>query len=511
MRHALNHASKLAKPAVGWLALLACANALAAEPTGTADPFHTAASVSARPALTRAAGAPCPAPAAGRLLDLPAVVGLALCDNPQTREVWANSLAQAAQVGVAQADYLPALSASVSANRNSPGNAPAVNQRSVGLTLSYLLFDFGARAANLENARQTLAAVAATQDATVQSVFLAVVQAYYQAQASRAMLAAASVSEQAAAQSYAAAEARYRAGSATPADQYAAKSAWSQATLNRITAQGAAKIAQGSLATLLGLDANLALTLPASPDGAPYTGPNDTGPGGIGPSSIGLGDTGPDDQRLAGFEQDVAALIEQARARRPDLRAAEATLKAAEAGADAARAAGRPTLSLTASASQTGSAGANTRGSMLGVNLSVPLFSGFAPTYRIRAAEAQIETRKAQLERLRLQVALDVWTAWQNLATASQNLRTTADLLAAATQSERVSLGRYKAGAGTMLDVLNAQNTLAGARQQRIQAVFNWNINRAVLAQAMGNLDAGLLAALADPAPAADHSDPGKP
>lgn len=488
MRHALNHDTLFARPAAGWLALLVCANALAGE---TADPFQTAAKLPERPSLQRHDGAPCPAPAVGRPLDLPAVVGLALCDNPQTREVWANSLAQAAQVGVAQAGYLPSVSASVSGNRNSPGNAPGYSQRSVGLTLSYLLYDFGARAANLENARQTLAAVAATQDATVQSVFLAVVQAYYQAQATRAMLAAASVSEQAAAKSYAAAEARYRAGSATPADKFAAKSAWSQATLNRITAQGAANIAQGSLANLLGLDANLALMLPASPDGDPYTGPND--------------------QRLAAFEQDVAGLIEQARSRRPDLRAAEATLKAAEAGAAAARAAGRPTISLTASANQINSAGVSTRGSTLGVNLTVPLFAGYAPTYRIRAAEAQIETRKAQLERLRLQVALDVWTAWQNLATATQNLRTTADLLAAASQSERVSLGRYQAGVGIMLDVLNAQNTLASARQQRIQALFNWNINRAVLAQAMGSLDEGLLASLTGPAPAAAQPERTRP
>lgn len=467
----------------GWLALCAPANALAAE---TADPFSTAAKLPVSPSLQQD-GAPCSDATADRMLDLPAVVRMALCNNPQTREVWANSLAQAAQVGVVQAGYLPTVSASVAGNRISPGN----NQRSAGLTLSYLLYDFGARAANLENARHTLAAVAATQDATVQNVFLAAVQAYYQTQATRAALAAASVSEHAAEQSFAAAEARYRAGSATPADKFAAKSAWSQATLNRITAAGAAKIAQGNLANLLGLDANLTLLLPASRDFG-----SDAQTGG---------------QRLADFEQDVAGLIEQARSRRPDLRAAEATLKAAEAGADAARAAGRPTISLTASANQINSAGVSTRGSTLGVSLSVPLFTGFAPTYRVRAAEAQIETRKAQLERIRLQVALDVWTAWQNLATATQNLRTTADLLDAATQSERVATGRYKAGAGIMLDVLNAQNTLASARQQRIQATFNWNINRAVLAQAMGSLDEGLLTSLTDTAPAAAQLERTRP
>jgi outer membrane protein len=71
-------------------------------------------------------------------------------------------------------------------------------------------------------------------------------------------------------------------------------------------------------------------------------------------------------------------------------------------------------------------------------------------------------------------------------------------LLSSAEQSQRVALGRYKAGVGSILDVLNAQSALAGARQQRIQSTFNWNINRAVLAEAMGSLDESLLQTLPD-------------
>jgi outer membrane protein len=134
----------------------------------------------------------------------------------------------------------------------------------------------------------------------------------------------------------------------------------------------------------------------------------------------------------------------------------------------------------------------------VGINLSVPIFNGYAPTYRIRSAEAQVDVKNAQLEQLRLQVALDVWTAYQHLTTATQSLRSSADLLNSAEQSERVALGRYKAGVGSMLDVLNAQSALAGARQQRIQSTFNWNTSRAALAQAMGSLDAGLLLSLSD-------------
>lgn len=419
------------------------------------DPFSTEAGLAHAP--------PCEHALPDHALDLMSVVNIALCNNPQTREVWANSLSQAAQLGVTQSGYLPSVSASISENQNTPGN----RQRSMGLNLSYLLYDFGARASNLESARQLLFSVSASQNNTVQALFLAAVQAYYQARATRAAFEAATVSEHAAKESLNIAEARYLAGSNTPADKLTARTAWSQATLNRISADGAMKIAQGNLASLLGLDANQAVSLVSVQNDLP-------------------------EQGFRNFEQDIALLIEQARKNRPDLLAAQALVKSAQATAEAARAAAKPTISMTASSNQSSSAGVSTQGSTLGLSMSVPLFSGYAPTYRVRAAEAQIETRKAQMDRIRLQVALDVWSAFQNLLTATQNRRTTADLLGSAEQSERMALGRYKAGAGIMLDLLNAQTMLASARQQRIQADLNWNVARATLAQAMGNLDTGL-------------------
>ncbi|MFZ2301473.1 MAG: TolC family protein [Gallionella sp.] len=489
-----------AKPLIKQLVaftLLSSSLAVAGE---ASDPFGTEALVPPKPvlSLSRAPalqsnglpGDPCAKTMPGDALNLADVVNLALCNNPQTREAWANARVQAAQVGVSRASYLPSASLTASGERSWVDSASAVNQHSISLSLSYLLYDFGARDANLENARQLLNAAVATQDSTVQAVFLSAVQAFYQAQAALAALDAANESERAAKESFAAAEARYTAGSATPADKLQAQTAYSQATLNRITADGNLKNTKGTLANILGLDANrnvplaatekLQASLPLSP--TKKEGDSDRA----------------ESEALKIFERDVAELIEEARQRRPDLSAAAAQVKAAEANADAVRAADKPSISLSASTNQSTTSGDTSRGSSVGITLSVPIFSGYAPTYRIRAAEAQLETRSAQLDKLRLQIALDVWTAYQNLATATQSLRSTADLLNSAEQSERVALGRYKAGVGNMLDVLNAQSALASARQQRIQSTFNWNISRATLAQAMGSLDTGLLEALPD-------------
>lgn len=459
------------------LPLLFCLLSVQAVSAGRFDPFGTAAL--APPPVASVAGSegdsfqPCARPD-DRPLSLSDVIDAALCANPQTREAWANARAQAAQVGVAQSAYLPSLNGSISADRNwtddtqrtgVPGNSP-YDQRDYGISLSWLLFDFGGRAAALESARQLLDAATATQDASLQSLFLDAVQGFFQVQAAQAALDAARLSEAASFASFNAAEARYKTGVATPADKLQAQTAWSQAQLNRIKAEGDLRTAQGVLANVIGRDANRPVVLASGEQAAPP-------------------------ER---FEQGVDSLVEQARSRRPDLRAAEAQARAALANVDSARASGRPSIALGISHREQRVAGfGDSDGSTIGVTLNIPLFSGFNTTYRVRAAQAQAQSRQAQSEALRLRVALDVWQAYQALTTATQTVRSSADLLSSAEQSERVASGRYRAGAGTILDVLSAQSALASARQQRVLALYNWNIARASLAQAMGTLDRGMI------------------
>ncbi|MEF8699750.1 MAG: TolC family protein [Candidatus Accumulibacter sp. UW20] len=434
------------------------------------DPFATGALLPARPGLAvDGAIKPCPAPAAATRYGVFEVVDLALCRNPATREAWSLSRLQAAQVGLAQSDFLPALDGRVATSRVSVDGRSA-HSRNASLTLSWLLFDFGARAANLEIARQLMSAAASTLDSTVQSVFLGALQAYYNAQAARAAVSAARASESASRTSLDAAEVRYRVGTGTPADRLQAQTAWSQATLTRIRSEGLERNTLGRLANVMGLDANQPLLLDDLPAATP----------------------------AAGFEADVAALIAEARARRPELKAAEAELQAARSGIDYARAAGRPTVSFNAGPQWEDLGGASANGSSIGLVVNLPFFLGFNTTYSVRAAEARSEVQAARRDSISQQVALDVWEAYQNLNTATQTVRTSADLLASAEHSERVALGRYRAGVGILLDLLNAQSALANARLQRIQAMLDWQVSRATLARSVGTLDSRLLSLAAD-------------
>ena len=391
------------------------------------------------------------------------VLDRVFCHNPQTKEVWAAARQQAAQLGLASASFLPGLSSKLTANRLSNENR-FDTQKSAALTLSWLAFDFGARQAGLNSARQLLLAAIANQEASTQSLFLTALQAYYNAQATRSAVSSTMLAEKSAETSLLAAETRYRVGTGTPAERLQAKTAYSQAQLNRIKAEGEAKNALGVLANLMGLAPQTALMLLDTTQQIPDT----------------------------QFVRDIEAMMQEAKLGRPDLKAAEAQLNAAMYSVDQARAQGRPTISISAGPAWQESAGIGMDSRNLALTVNVPIFAGFDTHYRVRAAEAQLDQKTAQRDRLRQQVALDVWKAYQSLNTATQSLQTAADLVSSAEQSERVALGRYQAGVGNVLDVLTAQSALASARLQRIQATLEWNYYRASLAQAMGTLDYSL-------------------
>ena len=122
-----------------------------------------------------------------RPLTLADVVDLSLCNNPQTRSLWASSRAQAAQYGASLSSFLPTLSGPVSVvNSRNLDTTTTVTTKGVSLSVNYLLYDFGGREASAENAKQLLVAANATRDATLQTVYLGAVQAYYTLLSSRA-------------------------------------------------------------------------------------------------------------------------------------------------------------------------------------------------------------------------------------------------------------------------------------------------------------------------------------
>ncbi len=446
-----------------------------------ADPFDTLSEVSATPAKN-ALATPCQfadsPPSPLTLLD---AVERVLCHNPQTRLAWANVKAQAAAVGTGWSAYLPTLNARGTANKAAkrstfPGHSeystdvsPAELEGS--LNLNWVLYDFGLRAANLESARQLLNAANASQDDVLQTAFLNTAQAFYEAQAAQALLSANRESEEAAEKSFNAAEAKYTAGVGTVADKLQAQTAHAQAVSKRVQTEGDVQSTMGSLSILMGLRPDSALNITVITEEAA-------------------------DEAL--FQQAVEGLIEQAVRNHPKILAAQAQVKATQAKKEGITAAGRPTLSLTASEDyfHTNATPINNQGTSnqavnsqrIGLQVDIPLFEGFGRHYKESEADAQVESKQAELANTEQQVALDVWKSYQALRTGAENLKASNTLIISALQSFEVAQGRYKAGVGNILELLKAQSDLASAHQQKLLAITLWQTARVKLATSLGQL-----------------------
>lgn len=417
----------------------------------------------------QAAPADCPLPTAA--LDLAGVVAQALCRNPDTRSAWLNVQVQEARLSMAKSGYYPTLDASASQTHGF-GDAGSSERSSAQLSANWLLYDFGARGANRRQAEQVLAAVQATQENTTQTVMRQAVDAYYAWTAADEALTAARSSEDAAKETLRAAEIRQRVGAGTLADVLQARTSLSQASLGVIQRDGTREVARGTVAQALGLAAPSAITL------AP---PSTTLPADLAPPA---------------YESLAADLPE----RRPDLRAQKLNVEAARASRENIDAQDRPSISAFAndglSRTQDGSGGSNNgniESGSVGLSLSVPLFAGGRYYAQEKVAARQLDLADAEYERQKLAASSELWTAWQGVRTSAATVGASHDLVASASEAHRAALARYRAGLGSLIEVLTAQSTLADARQQEAAARFNWQRARIALIKASGVLNTASL------------------
>jgi outer membrane protein TolC len=391
---------------------------------------------------------------AGATVTLEQIIDVALRNNPVTRTAWFTARAAAANVGAKRAEYFPSLDLDANVTRQKQtavGGRFVTLQTTYGpsLNLSWLLFDFAADW---------------THDAVIQNLVLQVEVAFYQYQNAKAQAAAAEATLKQAKESLAAAEERHRAGVATIADVLQAKTAVSQAELVLETAQGSIQTLRGALATAAGVSPDIPV------DVAPL------------PETV--------DVERAG--QTVDELIGKAGKERPDLAAARFEALKAESHVRSVRSEGLPTLAAAGSVSRvyfynsTGLPFANNySGAIL---FRFPVFTGGQNAYETLEAKEQARAAASQAETLEDQVVLQVWTSYYNLRTAAQRVKTGRDLLASAAQSEEVAAGRYRAGVGSILDLLVAQSAHANARAQEAQARSDWFVALALLAHDTGSL-----------------------
>ena len=92
-------------------------------------------------------------------------------------------------------------------------------------------------------------------------------------------------------------------------------------------------------------------------------------------------------------------------------------------------------------------------------------------------------------EQLKLQNNADIWKSYNELQAMHENLVALTHLNESATSAYEVVQGRYKAGVGNMLEVINAQNVYIEARLNYATAMTDFLVIRYQLLANIGNLN----------------------
>ena len=165
-----------------------------------------------------------------------------------------------------------------------------------------------------------------------------------------------------------------------------------------------------------------------------------------------------------------------------DVKSAEESVKQAKAGY-------LPTVSLTAGknyASDDNYRGTSNNGWSVGANASLDIWDGGSTRNTIKVREAQLESAKEANLAAVDGVLYDVESAYLNLRAAEQTISSTKVAVEEGQESFRIASLRYRAGVGSNLDVLDAETSLTMARNNYVQALYNYNIYVATLEQAVG-------------------------
>jgi outer membrane protein len=408
-------------------------------------------------------------------ITLALTIDIALCNSPQSRSAWASIKVQAAQVGEARAAYLPTVNLGMSQLQDKttyPETQFVVNtdrrSETQFATLTWRLLDFGGRDANRRSANALLESALASHDAVLQKAMLGVVAAYFDVQTAQAVKNAKDRAQELANKTLQTAQRREARGAGAQSDTLQATTALARVELDSSRAMGAYDKAVTSLVLAMGLSPAIA-----------------------GRQSLTLAD---DLQgELGEIGKDLQAWLEIASAQHPAIVAARNQLQSAKEKLTSTRSEGLPALDFTQSLyingrPNQGLASSQSEESIIGFNLNFPLFDGFARTYKVRGAQAQVEVKEAELQDTQNQTLSDVAKAHADATSALRSLGASKKLEASAINALESVQRRFERGVVDVLELLNVQAALADAQQERIRALADWRSARLRLVASAGKL-----------------------
>jgi outer membrane protein len=120
------------------------------------------------------------------------------------------------------------------------------------------------------------------------------------------------------------------------------------------------------------------------------------------------------------------------------------------------------------------------------LTVSVPVFTGFSRQQQVEDARISRLNAQHQVRAQELRVEVDVETALRNLETSYRSALLQSQIRETAAEELRLAEERFRFGAGTSVEVVDAQASLAEAERAEIAAVYNFHRSLAVLEARIG-------------------------
>jgi outer membrane protein TolC len=398
-------------------------------------------------------------------LDVDRCVQIALKNHPNIAAYAGTVAVNENKVEEAKAGYYPQLDLSTAysdsyygstGNNNTQGtlNQTSANY-SAGVSLRQTIYDFGKTSLSVDIQKLNTDASAADLESVTRQVVFGVKQAYYGLL--YAMRNRDNVTQ--AVRQYelrlTQAIALYESGAKPKVDVTKAQVDLSSARLNLIKAENALKLAKASLDNAMGIT------------GDPQY-------------SIG------DDATYKKVEITLEEALVRAMENRTDFKSLALKRKSAEETVKLAQRGYYPTLNGSAGYTLSGERTPMDESWNVTATVTMPLFSGFSTKYQVEEYRASLSWAKANEEALRQSVELETRKAYASLKEAEEMIPVAE--LAARQARENLDLAdaRYSTGAGSSIEVADAQAARMSAVTAVNQALYDFKTAEASLEKAIG-------------------------
>jgi outer membrane protein TolC len=180
--------------------------------------------------------------------------------------------------------------------------------------------------------------------------------------------------------------------------------------------------------------------------------------------------------------------LERAYKSRPDYLAALERVKAAEASRAAAAGDMLPSLHVNGDYGELVASGSSHSTFAIVGAVNVPIFQG-GKRGKLIEADSDVRIRRAEAEDLKAAIYYEVKTAFMDLQATGEQLEVATRAREVAQTALTQSRDRFAAGVTNNVEVVQAQEAVSRANEQYINALYLYNVDKALLARDLGDAE----------------------